>query len=613
MHEDRPSLLKQIRSYPRAFWVANIMEIFERLSWYGWFTVMALYVTSPVENGGLGFSTEQRGILQGVVPFLLYLFPVITGALADRFGFRRMFIISFLVMIVAYYLLGQFTTFGSFFVAFLLVAVGAALFKPVVVGTVATVTTAANSVLGFGIFYMMVNLGGFLGPLVAGRVRGVSWELVFIACAGWAAINLLIAVFFYRDPPQPETSSEDDRPSILESAAEVLGNIRFFIAVGGVLIALMAAGSELIDSFDWPTCLVTCVVWIALNFAYDAVLRSRPTRSASALAEPMKCSNWRFAVFLLLMSGFWTSYNQIFYTMTEYIRDFVDTRPLVEVAESFDDDATRGTEDGWAASVATVSESERKTIARELNELVERDRDGELDDTALQAASRKLLQSKLRITATDLGEEIRSHSSQSATAAPGDTATATATAGADSLADRLIDEGRQFNPEYIVAINFGAIVVFQLIVSTFVGRLPRFTAMILGMVVAGIGVGLPAFAGGAGMVGLGGSIWIVALSLLIFSFGEMMASPTSQEYVGRIAPDGKKALYMGYYFVSMALGNLFGGILSGQLYGTLARDEQRPELMWAIFGGLMLAVAGAFLLYNRLAVPKTRPVAAGDN
>jgi hypothetical protein len=61
---------------------------------------------------------------------------------------------------------------------------------------------------------------------------------------------------------------------------------------------------------------------------------------------------------------------------------------------------------------------------------------------------------------------------------------------------------------------------------------------------------------------------------------------------------------MGYYFVAMALGNLFGGILSGQLYGKLARDAQRPDLMWLAFGGLMLLTAFLFLLYNKFALPK---------
>ena len=63
------------RKYPPTFWVANTMEIFERMAWYGFFAVSSLYITGAPETGGLGLSSEQRGIMQGVIPFLLYLFP----------------------------------------------------------------------------------------------------------------------------------------------------------------------------------------------------------------------------------------------------------------------------------------------------------------------------------------------------------------------------------------------------------------------------------------------------------------------------------------------------------------------------------------------------------
>ncbi len=197
---EKPSLIGQMKSYPKQFWVANTIEIFERMAWYGWFTVMALYVTGSVETGGLGFSTETRGALQAIVPFFLYLMPVFTGALADRYGFKRTFIIAFLVMIVAYYLLGQFTSLPAFFLAFMFVALGAALFKPVVVGTVAKVTNDSNSATGFGIFYMMVNIGGFVGPIVAGVVRGWGWRYVFVACSFWALVNLVLVLTLYKEP-----------------------------------------------------------------------------------------------------------------------------------------------------------------------------------------------------------------------------------------------------------------------------------------------------------------------------------------------------------------------------------------------------------------------------
>ena len=175
---------------------------------------------------------------------------------------------------------------------------------------------------------------------------------------------------------------------------------------------------------------------------------------------------------------------------------------------------------------------------------------------------------------------------------------------AETLTDRIIIRARQVNPEFIVNIDAGAIVLLQVLISFLMAKFHRFSTMIIGMLVAAAGIGLSAFAGAKGTIGAGGSVWIVVMGLFIFAIGEMMASPTSQEYVGRIAPEDKKALYMGYYFVAIALGNLFGGILSGELYGRLARDMQRPDLMWLVFGGIMLLTAGIFLLYDRFVLPR---------
>jgi dipeptide/tripeptide permease len=97
---------------------------------------------------------------------------------------------------------------------------------------------------------------------------------------------------------------------------------------------------------------------------------------------------------------------------------------------------------------------------------------------------------------------------------------------------------------------------------------------------------------------------MIVVAVFFFAIGEMMASPTSQEYIGRIAPSNKVALYMGYYFVAVALGNLFGNVLSGVLYGKLARDAGRPDVMWLAFGLVSFATAVALAFYNRFAALK---------
>ncbi|MFH1679925.1 MAG: MFS transporter, partial [Candidatus Eisenbacteria bacterium] len=578
------------------------LEIFERMSWYGWFTVMAVYVTGSRATGGLGFSTELRGTLQAIVPFFLYLLPVLTGALADRYGFKRMFVLSFIVMIASYYMLGRFSSLPGFVLAFLFVAVGAAMFKPVVVGTVARVTNDSNSATGFGIFYMMVNVGGFVGPIAAGLVRGAGWEWVFIASSGWAAINLVIVLLFYKEPE----TAVDKRSlrDVLDGLVEVLGNGRFFLTVGVALLGLVAASafSSMGTSwFSWSRFGILFAVWIVVNLLYDAFLPAgsgRPDRKGPKpgfFMRRMRCGNWRFALFLLILSGFWTSFEQIFLTMPEYIRDFVETRPIVRAAERVFGGGEPGDPDGGIASrIATVNRAERAEITRILAELRETIGPGETApgvsaaqrEEALGGASRELLQSKVRVAPAELGR----------IAASGD--------DLEEATGRIVSLGRQVNPEFIINLDSLGIICFQVLVSFFVGRLRRFTTIILGMTVAAVGVGLSMFAGTEGMVGAGGLVWVVCAGILIFSFGEMMASPTSQEYVGRIAPPDKKALYMGYYFVAGALGNLFAGILSGQMYGKLARDMERPDLMWAAFGGLMLFTAFVFLLYNRFAVPK---------
>jgi proton-dependent oligopeptide transporter, POT family len=586
----------QLRSYPSTFWVANTMEIFERMAWYGWFAVSSLYITGAVETGGLGFTSEQRGQIQAVIPFLLYLMPVFTGALADRYGYRKMFTIAYLVMILAYFLLGQFRTFPTFMTAFLFVAIGAAIFKPVIVGTVARVTDERNSAMGFGIFYMMVNIGGFVGPIVAGLVRGLSWEYVFIACSFWAFINLMIVLVFYKEPTtEAKSATRRTFKKVLENSVEVLGNVRFFVTSFTVLIALMLANQG-VSWFTWKSCLYFIPIWVGLNFIYDWLFLHKTDGSSSTTARTsrrwflkrMHCSNWRFALFLLIMSGFWTSFQQIFITMPEYIRDFTETRPLIYAVESvLGGDSREGDDTGVAAALATISESERGQIAKKIGHLLAQGAEGRWSEEHLEDASRTLLESKVRLLPSQLRTLVESGGT------------------VEQVTDRAIALGRQVNPEFIVNLDAGAIIVFQIFISFMMGRFHRFTTIIVGMTIAGVGIGLSAFAGDSGMIGLGGSVWVVIVGIVTFAIGEMMASPTSQEYVGRIAPRDKVALYMGYYFVAIALGNLFSGILSGQLYGKLARDMQRPDLMWIIFGGIMILTALSFWLYNRFALPKS--------
>lgn len=101
---------------------------------------------------------------------------------------------------------------------------------------------------------------------------------------------------------------------------------------------------------------------------------------------------------------------------------------------------------------------------------------------------------------------------------------------------------------------------------------------------------------------LGGSFAVI--SILMMAFGEMITSPKSQEYVASVAPSHQTAMYMGYYFVSMALGFLCAGLLSGWGYGTIAKEMDRPDLMWIGFAVMALVTSVGLLWFNRAYISK---------
>jgi dipeptide/tripeptide permease len=519
-------MLATLRKFPATFYVANTMEIFERMAWYGMWIPFPLYLTAARSEGGVGLGDVERGVIQGVGTFILYLLPVVTGAFADKFGFKKTFLLAYLTMVPGYFLLGQAKSYATVFFVFLIVAVGAALFKPVVTGTVARVTTSETKAMGFGIFYMMVNVGGFIGPMVAAVVRGWGWTLIFLLSSIWIGVNLLLLLLFYKEPPLARAELEVMRfwerlKRVWIDMTHVLGNSRFFLFVAVLLVLLMLAGGEWIP---WTNCGYYAAAWIVLNLLLDAGLRAsgrvggRPEEAKlEPFWTPMRLGDWRFGLYLLIFSGFWTVMNQIFMTLPIYIQDWVDTTPIQNGLRSF--------------------------------------------FGAIPLAGEKLA----------------------------------------ALWDRslgYITEGGEIKPDFLVNVDALCIMLFQILVTWLFARWKPFTTMIVGTSITAVAmaIGVRADYG-----------WMTVLLIVTFSIGEMMASPKSQEYVARIAPADKAAGYMGYYFVSMALGNLFGGLVSGNAYKHLGNPETgigRPDLMWLSFAGISVLTALLLLLFNRFCAPQ---------
>jgi len=219
-----------MRSFPKSFWVANVMELFERGAYYGLNALLAIYLSARVADGGLGFREDMVGLLQSIVYAITYIAPILGGALADRYGYRRMLIFAFALLSIGYFLSSQVSAYGVIFFTLVIMACGSGLFKPIISGTIARTTTEKNSGMGFGIYYWMINLGALIAPVVAGLVQqNIGWKWVFIFSSIYCAAMFFPTLFIYRDPPKPKDTKK--LRQVLEGAVMVLSDARFMLLI----------------------------------------------------------------------------------------------------------------------------------------------------------------------------------------------------------------------------------------------------------------------------------------------------------------------------------------------------------------------------------------------
>jgi MFS family permease len=386
-------MIGQLMGFKRPFWMVNIMEMIERLAYYGVRVVIPIYIAQADEVGGLHFSQIDKGIIFFVWALVQSLVPVFSGGFADRYGYKKTIAFSIAIKIVGYLMMATQREFWPFLFGCCVLAAGTAIFKPGVQGTLVRTLNKKNSSVGWGTFYMLVNIGGFLGPPLAHYLYGWSWPMVFYGCAVIVSLNFLM-LFTYKEVPAGGDQS------------------------GGVMKIL------------WKT---------IINILF------RP----------------RLTVFILIMSGFWLMFMQLFDMLPNFIVDWVDSSMIVKQFN--------------LPSMFTV-------------------------ETA---------------------------------------------------------RGVMITQEWLINANAGLIIIGVVFVSWLVARMRRVHSIFIGIGISSIGL----IAAGFTMSG-----YFCILGILCFSVGEMLSSPKMNEYLGVIAPDGEKALYMGYANIPLAIGWAFGSLMGGSIY-----------------------------------------------
>ncbi len=392
----KETLFTQLMHLPRPYWMVNIMEMFERLAYYGVRVVIPIYIAQADEPGGLHFSQTEKGIIFAWWALVQSLVPMFTGGFADRYGYKKTIAFSVAIKVIGYLLMATQREFWPFLFGCLILAFGTATFKPGVQGTMCQSLSTRNSSVGWGMFYMLVNVGGFLGPPLAHFLYGWSWAAVFYGCAVIVSLNFLM-LFTYKE---------------------------------------VSAGGE---------------------------QKGGPWEIAKLTGKNLM--QMKLALFILIMSGFWLMFNQLFDMLPNFIVDWVDSSTMV--------------------------------------------------------ATLNLPQFMLDLNS---------------------------------------DRAPQLSQEWMINFNSGLIILTVVLVSWWVNRMRRVTSITLGIVVGSLGLVFAGFTT---------SGYLCMLGIMVFSVGEMLASPKMQDYLGVIAPAGQKGLYMGYANIPNAIGWGYGSLLGGTVYDSM--------------------------------------------
>jgi dipeptide/tripeptide permease len=302
----------QLARFPRTFWAANTIELFERIAYYGMNIVLAIYLTRRV-----GFSTQLAVSITGIFISSLYLLPIPAGAISDKIGFRNGLFIAFSVLALGYALLGAVPARATVIIALTLIAIGGAFVKPVISGTVKKTSPEGLSKIGFSIFYMMVNIGGFTGKIIAKALRQDlgTWlsQSRFEALQRWVHANV---------PPFGVT------PEIVERAAAQHPPLSPEAFVE--MLKWQGLGMQVICFFSMAMALVA-LVFVA--FAYREPDRAgEPARSATQTFADMfrVLLDWRFMTLIVIFAGFDLMFWQLYLSVPLYIVRHISERAPME-------------------------------------------------------------------------------------------------------------------------------------------------------------------------------------------------------------------------------------------------------------------------------------------
>jgi len=529
-------MAESAEKFPKVFWSANVTELFERAAYYSMASFVVIYL------GQLGLGNYWPSNLNGLLWSLVYFLPILSGTIADQVGFRRSLLVAFVLLAAGYTLMGAPVWFGGaklsatvspditatpgavglVVAAILLIAMGGSVIKPCISGTMQK-TAGARATLGFAIFYMVINIGSLVGRGVAFVTRTGSSLPVILAVVGICALAAFLVILLVQRSVDVHPKAGQKRAHPAWTALP----FPFIILAAGVAIALLlravppGASSESSLSSIFAVAAIAAVVafFVVLVFYRDAEtapgVAAKPRRSPGRVLLDMVLvlRNKRFSLFLLVMSGFWFLYSQVYNVLPLYTKRVIETHPAMDL---------------------------------------------------------------------------------------------------------------------YTAANPFVIVAFQLLVTSFFGKVRAVRSIVIGTVIIGLAMLLNVYpiyaAGGVRALAANwlpiGSVFII-FTVAMIAFGELFTSARMYEFIGALAPKGQEGLFLGYASLPTAVGALAGGPVGAYIFnGIMARGATtRPDgllelvpgqnaLGWIILMAIGFVSALAVWLFNRWIEKHPEPAVA---
>lgn len=302
MLTDTASAARWDRSFfghPRGLSTLFFTEMWERFSYYGMRALLILFMTAAVAKGGLGFSTSKAGAIYGLYTAMIYLFGLPGGWLADRIlGLRRGVLWGGVIIALGHFSMAI-PTLNTFYLGLALIVIGTGLLKPNV-STLVGSLYAENDVrrdAGFSIYYMGINIGALVAPLVCGYLgENINWHYGF----GAAGVGMTAGVIQYalgdkylgKGGLAASRTPEDFR--LLKRGGIAIVAV---VALGIVLGSTVFSAERLSDVFGvlLSAIVVAFFLWLLSAKGYTALERRR---------------FWAILVLFIASAAFWSAFEQ---------------------------------------------------------------------------------------------------------------------------------------------------------------------------------------------------------------------------------------------------------------------------------------------------------------